>query len=40
MLEKARFLADNLVCLSIHQDLMGAQILYSCEKINAFVRGL
>jgi hypothetical protein len=30
----ARFLADNLVCLSIHQDIEPAQIEWACARIN------
>lgn len=37
MVANARFLADNLVCLSIHQDIQPSDIAASCEKINALM---
>lgn len=37
MVANARFLADNLVCLSVHQDIQPSDIAASCEKINAFM---
>lgn len=37
MVNNARFLADNLVCLSVHQDIQPSDIATSCEKINALM---
>ena len=37
-LRKALYWADNIVCLSVHQDLTGQDIAESCEKINRFMR--
>jgi perosamine synthetase len=34
------FFAENLVCLSVHQDIAPAEIRASCEKINAFMKAL
>lgn len=36
-LQNATFLAENLVCLSVHQDLAPAEAAASVEKINAFM---
>lgn len=40
MVGRARFLADNLLCLSVHQNLGQSEIEASCEKINAFMSSL
>jgi hypothetical protein len=40
MLRKARFLADNLVCLSIDQNLTREEISRACDTVNAFIRAL
>jgi dTDP-4-amino-4,6-dideoxygalactose transaminase len=38
MVRNTRFLADNLVCLSVHQNIRQSDIAASCEKINALLK--
>ena len=40
VMSNALFLSNNLVCLSIHQDIAATDIATSCETINAFMKAL